>query len=54
MGIWPLNYPETMEYRVHIGVELPVVSANVDVIIQSDIHPRPFLGYHRTTYESLS
>ena len=54
MGIWLLNYPETMEYRVHIGVEFPVVSAIVDVIIQSGIHPRPFLNYHRATYEPLS
>ena len=43
-----------MEYHVHIGVEVPIVSAIVDVIIQNGIHPRLFLGYHRATYEPLS
>ena len=54
MDIWLLNYPGSMEYHVNIGVEFPIVSAIVDVIIQSGIHPRPYLGYHRATYELLS
>ena len=54
MGIWLLKYPGPMEYHVHIGAEFPIVSAIVDVNIQSGIHPRPFLSYHRATYEQLS
>ena len=54
MEIWLLNCPGPMEYHVHIGVEIPIVSAIVDVIRQNGIHPRPFLGYHRATYEPLA
>ena len=54
MEIWLLNYPGPMLYHINIGVEFPIVSAIVDVIIQSGIHPRPFLGYHRATYELIS
>ena len=54
MEIWLLNCPGPMEYHINIGVEFPIVSAIVDVIIQSGIHPRPFLGYHRATYELIS
>ena len=54
MEVWLLKYPGPMEYHVHIGVEFPIVSAIVYVNIQSGIHPRPFLGYHRATSEPLS
>ena len=54
MDIWLLKYPGPMEYHVHIDAEFPIVSAMVDVNIQSDIHPRTFLGYHRAPYEPLS